>query len=221
MEQCVEKVVCISNSIKESKRIIEIEHKFENMHFTLGVHPHNAKYFKISDIEYIKSKSSNPKFFAIGECGLDYNRMFSPKDKQIYAFEEQLKLAKQLNKKLYLHCRDAYSDFIEILKQHNYYNGLIHCFTGNKEQAFEFTKLGLKLGITGWLLDKRRNKDLLDAIDMLVMETDAPFMPLYPKKESSPSDLWHVLIEIAKIKNMDIHLVGEKIYDNSVKFLSS
>jgi TatD DNase family protein len=153
--------------------------------------------------------------------------MFSPKDKQIYAFEEQIKLAKELNIKLYLHCRDAYDDLIHIIKKYNYFNGLIHCFTGNIIQAIEFTKLGFKLGITGWLLDKRRNKDLQDVIshpeitiDMLVIETDAPFMPLYPKKESTPSDLWIVLEEIAKIKNMDLNVVGEKIYDNSVKFLS-
>lgn len=201
--------------------------KFENMHFTLGVHPHDAKNFNTNIIEMIKSNANNPKFFAIGECGLDYNRMFSPKDTQISAFEEQIKIAKQLNKKLYLHCRDAYDDFMRIIKKHNYYNGIIHCFTGNTLQALEFTKLGFKLGITGWLLDKRRNKDLQDAIsnpaitiDMLVVETDAPYMPLYPKKESTPSDLWKVLEEIARIKNLDINLVGEKIYDNSVKFLS-
>jgi TatD DNase family protein len=222
----VEKIVCISNSIKESKRIIKMKDKFENMYYTLGVHPHNAKDFKFSDIDFIKTYQKDPKFFAIGECGLDYNRMFSPKDAQIYAFEEQIKLSKELNKKMYLHCRDAYDDFIHIIKKHNYYNGLIHCFTGNVTQALEFTKLGFKLGITGWLLDKRRNKDLQDVvyhpeitIDMLVVETDAPFMPIYPKKESLSSDLWHVLEEIANLKKLDKHSVGAKIYDNSVKFL--
>ena len=127
---------------------------------------------------------------------------------------------------MYLHCRDAYDDFIEIIKKHNYYNGLIHCFTGNITQALEFTKLGFKLGITGWLLDKRRNKDLQAVvshpeitIDMLVVETDAPFMSLYPKKESISSDLWYVLEEIANLKKLDNHSGGAKIYDNSVKFL--
>ena len=222
----VEKVVCISNSMKEAKRIITLKQKYENMHYTLGVHPHSAKDFKQIDIEFIRSHKSDIKFFAIGECGLDYNRMFSPKDKQIYAFEEQIKLAKELNKKLYLHCRDAYDDFIQIIKKHKYYNGLIHCFTGNVAQALEFTRLGFKLGITGWVFDERRNKDLIEVIshpqitlDMLVIETDAPFMPIRPKKESIPSDLWQVLEKIAELKKLDVNYVGEKIYDNSKKFL--
>ncbi len=223
----VEKIVCISNSMKEAKRIITLKQKYEHMHYTLGVHPHSAKDFKQTDIDFIRSHKSDIKFFAIGECGLDYNRMFSPKDKQIYAFEEQIKLAKELNKKLYLHCRDAYDDFIQIIKKHKYYNGLIHCFTGNVAQALEFTKLGFKLGITGWIFDNRRNKDLIEVIshpritvDMLVIETDAPFMSIRPKKESIPSDLWQVLEKIAELKKLDVNYVGEKIYDNSKKFLS-
>jgi TatD DNase family protein len=154
--------------------------------------------------------------------------MFTPKDKQIYAFERQIILAKELNKKLYLHCRDAFDDFIEIIKKHNYYNGLIHCFTGNIVQALEFTKLGFKLGITGWIFDEARNSDLVDVIkhdsitiDMLVVETDAPFMPLKPKKESTPSDLWKVIERIAELKHLNYDYVGQKIYENSKIFLQN
>ena len=114
------------------------------------------------------------------------------------------------------------------IKKHKYYNGLIHCFTGTLIQALEFTKLGFKLGITGWICDKRRNKDLIEVIshpnitiDMIVIETDTPFMPIHPKKESTPSDLWIVLEKIAEIKKLDINYIGEKIYDNSKKFLSN
>jgi TatD DNase family protein len=224
----VEKVVCISNQMREAKRIINLKEKYDSMHYTLGVHPHNASKFKDSDLEFIKSYVSDPKFFAIGECGLDYNRMFTPKDKQIYAFERQIILAKELNKKLYLHCRDAFDDFIEIIKKHNYYNGLIHCFTGNIVQALEFTKLGFKLGITGWIFDEARNSDLVDVIkhdsitiDMLVVETDAPFMPLKPKKESTPSDLWKVIERIAELKHLNYDYVGQKIYENSKIFLQN
>lgn len=198
----------------------------KNIHYTLGIHPHNASQFKLNDLEYIESQNNDEKFFAIGECGLDYKRMFSKKEEQIYAFEQQLILAKKLNKKLYLHCRDAYDDFILIIKKHEYYNGIIHCFTGNVTHALELTKLNFKLGITGWLLDKRRNKDLIEAlshpeitIDMLLLETDAPYMPIYPKKESTSDDLWKVLEEIARIKNLPVDIIGSKIYNNSIKFL--
>ncbi len=224
----VEKMVCISNSMKEAYLISKLSKKYEHMHYTLGVHPHNASQFTVKDLGFIESHKDDKKFFAIGECGLDYNRMFSSKESQIFAFEEQIKLAKKLNKKLYLHCRDAYDDFIEILKKHEYYNGIVHCFTGTVVQALELTKLNFKLGITGWLLDKRRNQDLIKVIshhdislDKILIETDAPFMPIYPKKESTPVDLWYVLEEIARIKKMDRNVVGTKIYENSVKFLTN
>jgi len=140
----VDKVVCISNCIKESKIILLIEKKYPNMHFTLGIHPHNAKQFKHSDIEFLESNITNPKCYGIGECGLDYNRMFSPKEKQLEVFGLQIDLAKKYNLPLYLHCRDAWDDFIGLLKNKSYSNGLVHCFTGNLTQALELVRLGFR-----------------------------------------------------------------------------
>lgn len=128
-----------------------------------------------------------------------------------------------------MHCRDAHEKLVAILKKHEYYNGLVHCFTGNLDQAIELTSLGLRLGITGWLLDKRRNQDLVEAIkderitlDMLVVETDAPWLCIRrtkKKKESVPADTRYIVEEIAKLKNIDIVLCGETIYKNSSTWL--
>ena len=223
----VDKFVCISNSIKESKNVLEMEKKYPNLHFTLGIHPHNAKQFVESDIIFLESNLSNPKCFGIGECGLDYNRMFSPKQKQLEVFELQIDLARKYNLPLYLHCRDAWDDFICLLKKKNYFNGLVHCFTGNLEQAIQLTNLGFKLGITCWLLDSRRNQDLVKVIkskkillSMLVVETDAPFMPIYPSKESIPSDTGYIVEEIARLKNIDVIECGKQIYLNSIQMLT-
>lgn len=223
----VDKVVCISNGIKESVQILEMEKKYPNMHFTLGIHPHNAKQFVKSNIEFLEANILNPKCFGVGECGLDYNRMFSPKEKQLEVFELQINLASKYNVPLYLHCRDAWDDFIKLLKEKNYFNGLVHCFTGNLSQALELTNLGFKLGITGWIFDSRRNKDLVNVVknkkitlDMLVVETDAPFMPIKPAKESIPSDTGYIIEEIARLKNIDIIECGKQIYKNSIKMLN-
>jgi len=222
----VERQVFISNSMKEAHLMQKLSKKFDSMYYTLGVHPHNASQFKLEDLKFIESQKDEKKFIAIGECGLDYNRMFSTKEAQIYAFEQQIIIAKKLNKKLYIHCRDAYDDTINIIKKHQYFNGIVHCFTGSVIQALELTKLNFKLGITGWLLDKRRNKDLVEtvshpeiSIDMLLIETDAPYMPIYPKKESVSSDLWIVIEEIAKLKKLPINFVGTTLYNNSIKFM--
>jgi len=182
-------VVCIGNTIKESRENITLSQRYDNLYYTVGIHPHHASSFVDKDIEFLEEAIIGPKCVFIGECGLDYNRMFSPKDTQIEVFCKQIELAKTHNMKLYLHCRDAFDDFIECLKKYEYYNGLVHCFTGTKEQAIVLTELGFKIGITGWLLDKRRNHDLVDAVnselitlDMLVVETDAPWMPIKRKK---------------------------------------
>lgn len=86
----------------------------------------------------------------------------------------------------------------------------MHCFTGNIEQALEFTRLGFKLGITGWLLDKRRNADLIKVIEnpdikleMLIVETDAPFMAIRPKKFSLPEDTAIIVKRIAELKEIN------------------
>ena len=95
-EAGVDKVVCISNTIEEAEYNLQLAKKYENLYFTLGVHPHDAKHFKLKDLKFIEENLTNPKCFGIGECGLDFNRNFSPQDKQIEAFEEQLKLAKKI-----------------------------------------------------------------------------------------------------------------------------
>lgn len=224
----VDKVVCISNNIKEVKKNLLLEKKYVNLHFTVGIHPHNSKQFVESDIQFIESVLTNPKCFGIGECGLDYNRMYSPKKVQLYVFGLQIDIAKKFNLPLYLHCRDAWNDFIKILEEKNYFNGLVHCFTGNLKQAIYLTQKGCKLGITGWLFDSTRNSDLVKVIksnkitlDMLVVETDAPFLIIDKKtKESVPTDTAYIVEEIARLKNIDVIDCGKQIYLNSIQMLN-
>jgi len=222
----VDKIVSISNCIKEAKINLLLAEEHTNLYFTLGVHPHHASEFVEKDLIFLENNIKNKKCFGIGECGLDYNRMFSPKDKQIFAFEQQIQLAKRCNAKLYLHCRDAFDDFIKIINENGYFNGLIHCFTGTIDQAIVFTTLGFKLGITGWLLDKRRNADLIKVVsddritlDMLIVETDAPYMAIKPARKSKPQDTAVIIEKIAELKGLDIVECGKAIYENSLKFL--
>jgi TatD DNase family protein len=220
-------IVSISNCINECTKNLKLAEKDDRVYFTLGVHPHHASEFKDSDLIFLEKYLSHPKCFGIGECGLDFNRNWSPKDDQIYAFEKQIELAKRLNKKLYLHCRDAFPDFIAIIKKYQYYEGIVHCFTGTIEQALEFTNLGFKLGITGWLLDNRRNADLIKVIqdekiklNMLIVETDAPYMAIKPKRKSSPSDIKTIIKTIAKLKDIDVTECGSELYEVANKFLN-
>lgn len=213
-------VICISNSIKECKRNLYLAKIHPMLYFTAGIHPHNAKEFRQEDIEFLTKLATHPQCIAIGECGLDYNRNFSTKEQQIAAFEAQIMVAKNTNKKLYLHCRDSYPEFIEILNKHQYYEGLVHCFTGDLTQAQVFIKMGFQLGITGWLLDNRRNKKLAHAvthigIEHLIVETDSPWMPIYPAKFSVPQDVIKIVAEIERLKGQKC---VDRLYQNAMEF---
>lgn len=226
----VDKIVCISNSKKEAIRIVSVlSDRYENMHFTIGVHPHNAKQFTVKDLDFFELHVNNPKCFAIGEIGLDFNRNFSTKEEQMFAFRSQIDFAKKHNKKMYLHCRDAFEDFVLVLKEKQFFSGLIHCFTGSLEEATEFTSMGFKLGITGWLLDERRNKQLKRAVIHLplscfVVETDAPFMPCRnganKRSSSVPQDTALIVEEIARLKKIDPIVCGKQIYAQSKEYLT-
>ena len=95
---------------------------------------------------------SNPECVALGECGLDFNRNFSPPEVQLEAFEKQVELACRLKKPLFLHERDAHDEMISVLKKYESQlpPSVIHCFTGNMTQVQDYLNLGLYIGITGW-----------------------------------------------------------------------
>lgn len=220
-----EAVISISNSIQEISINWQLsQQSFAcNFYYTAGCHPHNAKNMSENDYNTLRNAFSNSKCLCIGEIGLDFNRNFSPKNKQIEIFEKQLLIAKELNKPVYLHCRDAYIDFIQIIKKVGYCNGVVHCFTGNEQQANELVELGFKLGITGWLLDTRRNADLIMAVKSvpltsLMVETDAPFMALKGQQVSIPNNVSLVIKEISKLKNINVDICGQTIYTTTKKF---
>jgi len=222
-------IVSISNSINECRRNVEIADWYiqnpndtqAEFYFTAGVHPHDAKNFgnSATTVAYLRQILSHPRCIAVGECGLDFNRNFSTKQQQLSAFTAQVQLAKEMNKNLYIHCRDAFDDVVRILRDSSSggggrvsglvhssgVSGLVHCFTGTPDEAATFIDMGFNIGITGWLLDNRRNQSLISTIksvsvDHLVVETDAPWMPIYPNKVSSPKDTIRIINEIERLK---------------------
>jgi TatD DNase family protein len=224
-----ESVISISNCVDEIKQNKTLsDTKFAcNVYYTAGCHPHHASEMT-SDLHYqtiLDSATNDSKCLCIGEIGLDFNRNYSPRPKQIEVFERQIQIAKTLGKPMYLHCRDAFPELLQCLKKFGYYNGVVHCFTGGVDQAKEFIKLGFKLGITGWLLDKRRNADLVLAVkeaplESLMVETDAPFMALKGQKLSVPSNVSQIIKEISRLKELDENVCGKTIYQTTKSFFA-
>jgi TatD DNase family protein len=158
-----------------------------HLYTTAGVHPHNAKTWDAAAqaalLKLVSFTTPQGGIVAIGECGLDYNRNFSPQDAQQKCFADQLELAAQLVKPVFLHTRDAFEDFLAILKQYRAQlpGVVVHCFTGEAAELEAYLALDCYIGITGWVCDERRGGHLQPLLrripaDRLLLETDAPYL---------------------------------------------
>lgn len=172
---------------------------------TAGVHPHDTRNCSEDTISELRKLATNTEVVAIGECGLDFNRDYSPRPDQEKWFEAQVALAEELQMPLFLHERDARARFCEILAGvRKQVPAVLHCFTGSGEDLKAYLDMGLHIGITGWICDERRGTHLRELIkniplDRLMLETDAPFilprtMPVKPKGgRNEPAFLPYVL----------------------------
>ena len=180
---------------------------------TAGVHPHHAAELTVELLEELSELGAQPQVVAVGECGLDYYRDYSPRTCQRDAFQRQLQLAGQLGKPVFLHQRDAHEDFIAILREYrpSLTGGVAHCFTGSLAQLTCYLEAGLAIGITGWICDERRGAHLLPLTrqipaDRLLLETDGPYLlprNLAPKpasRRNEPAYLPHVAAAVARAR---------------------
>ena len=193
---------------------------------TAGVHPHKAQTLTEEGLSALKALWEKERVVAVGECGLDYYRMYAPKSVQCAVFDALLEASAGVQKPLFLHCRAAHDDFLAVLGAHlsAQRTGVVHCFTGTREQARAYLDAGLDIGITGWLSDSRRAHDLRDAVqyiplDRLHIETDAPY--LTPKngnglsRINEPANLCWVLAELALLKKVSIEQMAAACSENS------
>jgi len=173
---------------------------------TAGVHPHDAARATPQTLHTLKTLLAEPQVVAVGECGLDFNRDFSPRDVQEQVFEMQLELARQMGKPLFLHERDAHDRFMAVVRNHPGLAGVVHCFTGTAQEARVYVDAGFHLGITGWICDERRGEALRSAVrhiphERLLVETDAPFLiprTIKPRPHrNEPAFLPHVVRALA------------------------
>ena len=211
----VSHLILTGTSVAESEKVINLctkfEQQFPNMLFaTVGVHPHDANEYNNQTSASLETLASHNNAVAIGETGLDFNRNFSTKSQQISAFESQLELAAKKQLPLFMHERDAARQQLEILREYrdHFTQGVIHCFTGDRDTLYSYLDLDLHIGITGWICDEKRGQELKNLVsniplNRLMIETDAPYllpknMPEKPKnRRNEPAYLTWVLKEIA------------------------
>jgi TatD DNase family protein len=150
---------------------------------TAGVHPHHAESLEPPTLAALRELLAQPQVVAVGECGLDYYRNFSPHAAQRRAFESQLRLAAESGRPVFLHQREAHADFVALVREFRpqLSAAIAHCFTGSAAELEAYLELGLSIGITGWFCDERRGAHLHELVrripvDRLMLETDAPYL---------------------------------------------
>ncbi|CAM4177976.1 TatD DNase family protein [Paenibacillus endophyticus] len=203
-------LVITGTSLRNSMEAARFISRYKgNLYSTAGIHPHDAKSCNEETMSKLKELAALPQVVAIGECGLDYNRDFSPRDVQRSWFTEQIRLALELDMPLFLHEREAFADFSAMLKEHAVKKAVVHCFTGTESELKAYLEMGFHIGITGWICDERRGRHLRDLVrmiplDRLMIETDAPFLTPRDMKEkpqdgrNEPAFLPHILQAVAR-----------------------
>jgi TatD DNase family protein len=176
------------------------------LYFTAGVHPHDAKTCDNQTFTELAEMATHSSCVAIGECGLDYDRMFTPRDKQLEGFRKQVELAVKLNYPLFLHERDrdaskgaplgSQQDLLKILEECRVDASrvCIHCYTGTQQSLADYVSRGYFIGLTGFAGMKTRGAKLRAALqagalplEKLMLETDCPFM--MPDRDYIPEDV--------------------------------
>ena len=223
----VEKICITSSNLDDVENAKKISEKYNNLYYSVGFHPHNAKDFKIEFLKDMSVYLNDPKAICLGEMGLDFNRNFSSKEEQILCFESQLSLANSISKPLFLHQRDAHEEFLSVLDNHKLNQKLIvHCFTGNLSELEEYLKRDFYIGITGWICDLKRGKELRECInnipeDKLLIETDSPYLsPRKKIRRNEPKFLLDVAEEVATLRHKTKESIINSSYENSLNFFN-
>jgi TatD DNase family protein len=219
----VYQMVVTGTSVKSSLEAQALASRYPDaLTSTAGVHPHNARNCNNETLQALGDLAKHREVVAIGECGLDFNRDFSPRPLQERWFEAQIELACELKLPLFLHERDAHQRFTDILSKYKdqFEAAVVHCFTGDGEELDAYLELGLHIGITGWICDERRGLHLRELVrriplDKLMLETDAPFLTprsMQPKPKdgrNEPAFLAHVLGSVASAMGKSTDEVAE------------
>jgi TatD DNase family protein len=223
-EAGVSQLVVTGASREHSPKALALAQAHPGLLFaTAGVHPHHASEYTAECDAELRALHAHPQVVAVGECGLDYFRDFSPRPAQRRAFELQLQIdvdtgsAAGSRKPLFLHQRDAHVDFMGLMKEFDGKLGpaVVHCFTGTRAELFDYLDQDWYIGITGWLCDERRGLHLRELVkhipaNRLMIETDAPYLlprtvkPQPSHRRNEPMYLAHIVEELARDRGEDV-----------------
>jgi TatD DNase family protein len=227
-EKGVEKIINVGTNIKESKKVVELASKYENLYAIVGVHPHDVDKLDKNWLDELEIIARKPKVLGIGEIGLDYfqheigRRVDHNVQKEV--FSKQIELSIKLKLPIQIHSRKASKDIVEILKSYKKdllkIPGMFHCFAGNIDYLKNVLDLGFYVGYDGNITYKglAPGEDTMlselvktTPIEKIVVETDAPFLTPIPKRGSRNEPSYVIIVgeSIAKIKGTSFDEVNK------------
>lgn len=213
----------IGFDVESSKKAVSLANKYDFVYSCAGIHPHDSEKITIDDLDEIKKLCADNKCVALGEIGLDYHYDNSPRDIQKKWFDAQLSLSEELNIPVCIHSREAFSDTYDILSSHKKAKGIIHCFSGKKENAKMYMDLGFYISFAGPVTYKN-SVNLHESakyvpLDKILIETDSPYLApsLYRGKTNTPIYVKYVAQKLAELKEVSLNEIEENTFKNALK----
>ena len=217
----VDTLVCVGIDPGSSRRSVELAASFPGVVATSGMHPHDASDFDARASSEIEELLANPLVVAVGECGLDFFRMRSPRPDQERALRSQVAMAKAHDLPLVIHVRDAWPEVLRVLDEGSAESVILHCFSGDAEIAARCAERGWFLSFAG-NVTYPKNAPLREAasavaLGRILVETDSPF--LAPQRlrgrDNSPSNVLDVIEAVGSARDEPVEIVRETTAENA------
>lgn len=230
-------VMDVGYDLESSAMAVKHAEKYPWCYAVVGCHPHDTKTMDGATLVMFKGLAKKPKVKAIGEIGLDYYRNLSERDVQQYWFRRQVQLALELDMPIVIHDRDANDDVMRILKEEGVFSKarterlgdaklLMHCFSGSKELARQYVKLGAAISVAGPVTygNARKSIEVVQEIPLehLLIETDSPYLTPEPLrgKLNRPDYVEYTARKVAEIKGISYEEAARATCENAKRFFS-
>lgn len=215
-------ILNVGCDLESSLQALSLSERYPKIYAAAGYHPHNVEDFSEEDFVKLTDLFSRPKVVAVGEIGLDYHYGLSQKELQKRVFARQMEYASEHHLPVIIHSREASADTLEIVKRFPKVTGVVHCFSGSKETALEYLKLGYYIGFTGAVTFQNAKRPLeacaVVPLDRLLLETDCPYMAPVPHrgKRCESSMIQKTAEKIAGIKGLPVRKVIDAARQNTL-----
>jgi len=212
----VTRMITIGTGIEDARAAVAICQGRSNLRCAVGIHPNYCHEYTLADVEQLREIQNSPAVVALGEMGLDYFHKFAPPAHQAEMFEAQLRLARELDRPVVIHCREAIDDALAIMRNYSSVPGVFHCFTGSTADAEKIIAAGYSIGFTGALTFKKSTelREIAKTLpaERILIETDSPYLspePMRKQKTNEPSLVVHVADVLAAARDMTRQQIDE------------